>query len=111
MSERAAPPCVNPSAPLPALADPGTDDGRVNLLFQERAYWLHLTAQRLSDLRRLIRQYGRTADAIYPSNLPTRRYELGTGSYGTDVSFPIPEQERNNPLFPQTGATCDNSVG
>ena len=108
--ERAAPPCVNPSAALAPLADPGTDDGRVNLLFQERAYWLHLTAQRLGDLRRLIRQYGRTPDAVFPSNLSTRRYELGTGNYGTDVSFPIPEQERNNPLFPQAGATCDNSA-
>src|SRR5690606_40849192 len=38
---------------LPPLEDPGTDEARVDLLFQERAYWLFLTGRRHADMRRL----------------------------------------------------------
>jgi hypothetical protein len=80
--------------PLPALADPGTFDARVDLLFRERAFWTFLTNHRLGDLRRLIRQYGRTQDKVFPTGL----YKDGV-PYGTDVNFSIVDQERNNPLF------------
>jgi hypothetical protein len=81
---------------LPALADPGTTAARENLLFKERAYWLWLTAHRLGDMRRLVRQYGRAANTVFP----TGNYFKG-GLYGSDVNFPIPFDEENNPNFDQ----------
>jgi hypothetical protein len=79
---------------LAPLADPGTAAGRVNLLFRERALWLFGTGHRLGDLRRLVRQYGRPVTSVYPSGA----YVKG-GDYGTDVNFPIPQSEENNPGF------------
>ena len=52
---------------LAPLTDPGTKDARVNLLFRERAFWFWLTAHRLGDLRRLVRQYGRGAETVFPT--------------------------------------------
>jgi hypothetical protein len=78
------------------LTDPGTAAGRVSLLFQERAYWLFLTGHRQGDLRRLVRQYGRSPNAVYPSGV---YLAPGTGFYGTDVTAPIPSSEYINPLF------------
>lgn len=82
-------------AGLPPLSDPGTDTARVSLLFAERAYWLFLTGHRQGDLRRLIRNYGREEETVYP----TGPYYGGFGSYGTDVTLPIPVAELANPLF------------
>lgn len=83
-------------AGLALLADPGAPDGRVTLLFQERAFWLFLTGHRQGDLRRLIRQYGRQAQHVYP----TGPYPGAHSTYGTDVTAPIPGAERvSNPLF------------
>lgn len=84
---------------LPPLTDPGSDAARQNLLFKERAYWLFLTAHRVGDLRRLIRQYGRGAETVFP----TGAYSSNGRStiYGTDTSFPIPVEELNNPNVPQ----------
>ncbi|MBX6331206.1 MAG: hypothetical protein IRY91_05105 [Gemmatimonadaceae bacterium] len=83
-------------AGLRPLGDPSTPDARVDLLFRERAFWLFLTGHRQGDLRRLVRNYGRVADAVYP----TGRYAGGSGSYGSDVTVPIPARERQgNPLF------------
>jgi hypothetical protein len=84
----------------PTLADltlPATTAEQVDLLFQERAYWLWLTAHRLGDMRRLIRQYGRTQDAVFPVGLYTPNGNAKGGSYGTDVNFPVPVTELNNP--------------
>jgi hypothetical protein len=84
-------------AGLAALADPGAspnDNLRVNLMFRERAFWLFGTGHRLADLRRLVRQYGRGAETVYP----TGTYFKG-GVYGTDVNIPVPFDERNNPNF------------
>ena len=53
-------------AALAPLADPGDQVSRENLMFRERAFWLYLTGHRLGDLRRLVRQYSRTADAVFP---------------------------------------------
>jgi hypothetical protein len=82
-------------AGLAPLTDPGTDPARVDLLFRERAFWLFLTGHRQGDLRRLIRQYDRSPLDLYP----TGPYP-GQGFYGTDVTAPIPSQERElNPNF------------
>ncbi|HEX6535714.1 MAG TPA: hypothetical protein VF041_14045 [Gemmatimonadaceae bacterium] len=83
-------------AGLAPLQDPGTPDGRVSLLFQERAYWLLLTGHRQGDLRRLVRNYRRSTESVYP----TGRYPGAYDTYGTDVTAPIPGAERvSNPLF------------
>lgn len=80
------------------VADKVAAGGAVNLLFAERARWLWLTAHRLSDLRRLIRQYGRAADAVFPTG-PYFKQQFS--DYGTDVNFPVPIDEENNPNFVQ----------
>ena len=81
---------------LPTLTDPGTDSARVSLLFQERAYWLYLTGHRQGDLRRLVRQYHRPPQEVYP----TGQYPLAAvGTYGGNVTVPIPVTEAVNPQF------------
>jgi hypothetical protein len=88
-------------AGLPAtLVDPGTDAARVDLVFRERAFWLFSTGHRLGDMRRLIKFYGRPAEAVFP----TGAWHKG-GQYGSDVNFPVPQAEQNNPNLP-SGQTC-----
>lgn len=89
-----------PIGVLPNLTttDATAAGGAVNLLFNERARWLWLTAHRLGDLRRLIRQYGRPTESVFP----TGTYFKGVPpQYGPDVNFPIPIDELNNPNFAQ----------
>lgn len=87
-------------ATLPGLAplvDPGTETGRVDLHFRERAFWLFLTGHRLGDMRRLVRQYGRGAGSVFPTGAyPAAK---GGGAYGVDVNLPVPFDETNNPRF------------
>lgn len=85
---------------LEPLPDPGSAAGRVDLLFRERAFWLFATGHRLSDLRRLVRQYERPQENVFPDG----PYFKG-GVYGTDVAFPIPFDEVNNTSFDP--ASCD----
>jgi len=83
-------------AGLRPLADPVAPDARLNLVFQERGYWLFLTGTRQGDFRRLIREYGRQANSVYPTGL----YPGAYNTYGNDVTAPIPGEERiSNPLF------------
>ncbi len=79
---------------LAALPTPANAADATTLLFREKAFWTFGRGQRLPDLRRLIRQYGRTQDQGFPTGL----YFTG-GSYGTDVNFPVPASEAVNPLF------------
>jgi len=81
-------------AGLEPLADPGSDIARTNLLFRERAFWMWGTAHRLGDMRRLVRQYSRTQETVFPVG----EYHKG-GEYGSDVNFPVSSDERNNPKF------------
>jgi len=83
---------------LAALADPGTQAGREDLFFQERALWLYLTGHRLGDLRRLIKYYARSANAVFPSG---NYLGAAGGQIGTDVNFPVPIDEQNNPQAPK----------
>jgi hypothetical protein len=89
---------------LPPLTDPGIGtlpagksafDVRLDLVMQERGYWLFLTGHRQGDLRRLVRNDHRPQQTVYP----TGPYFGGQGAYGTDVTLPIPASERPNPLF------------
>ncbi len=79
-------------AGLAPLSDPGTASARQDMLFRERAFWMYTTAHRLGDMRRLIRQYGRSTESVFP----TGAYFKG-GSYGTDVTLVPSQQETNNP--------------
>jgi len=86
---------------LPPLTDPGTAKARVRQLFDERAFWLHLTGQRLGDVRRMIRSYGFTENEVFPTGVTVRNVP-----FGTDINFPIPFVEGNNPAFqPLDGAS------
>ena len=61
---------------LTALTDPGTAAGRVDQLFRERAFWMFGTGHRTGDLRRLIRQYGRTEAQVFPTGAWHKQGEL-----------------------------------
>jgi hypothetical protein len=79
---------------LPPLTLQVTTAAQQDQLFKERAYWMYLTSHRLGDLRRLIRQYGRSVNSVFPNG----PYFKG-GLYGTDVNVPVPFQEQNNPEY------------
>ena len=91
-------PSTQPIGVLPNLttADITAAGGAVNLLFNERARWLWFTAHRLGDMRRLIRQYGRAANSVFPTG---PYFKVNFASYGNDVNFPIPITEKQNPNF------------
>ena len=80
----------------PAASGPDPDALRGDLVFRERAFWLYLTGHRRGDLRRLIREYRRSPNAVYP----TDTYPGGSGSYGTEVVAPVPTDEQaGNPAY------------
>jgi hypothetical protein len=81
--------------PMPTLAaTPATKDAAVNVLFREKALWQFGRGVRMDDLRRLVRQYGRAQDQVFPSGKFVK-----TGNYGTEVAFPVPDAEKTNPNF------------
>ena len=90
--------------PLTVADLPATTAGQQNLLFRERALTLFLTNHRLGDMRRLIWQYSRGSESVFP----TGPYQLdnpdksGT-NYGPDVNLPVPAEESNNPSFRPAG--------
>jgi hypothetical protein len=81
---------------LPPLTLQATKDAQVNQLFRERAFWMFASGHRLGDLRRMIRQYGRNADAVFPTGAFFK-----SGTYGTDVNIPVTQAEQNNSKFTQ----------
>lgn len=101
-----ADPTTAPIGPMAALttADITAAGGAVKLLFAERARWLWFTAHRLGDMRRLVRPvaqggYGLVANGpggVWPSG---PYFKVNFANYGTDVNFPIPITEKQNPNF------------
>jgi len=85
---------------LTPLTDPGSTVARENLLFRERAFWFWGTAHRLGDLRRLVKDYKRGAETVYP----TGPYFKG-GAYGTDLVLIPAQAEKNNVEFQGCSAT------
>lgn len=84
---------------LAPLTDPGTTNGRVDLLFREKAFWTFGRGFRLGDLRRLIRDYGRAADGSNTGGYPIGSYFKG-GLYGVDLNLPVTTAEQiGNPNF------------
>ncbi len=92
---------ITPAMPLldaDSTVDASTEL-RVTVMFRERAFWLFGTGRRHGDLRRLVRQYGRPVESVFP----TGDYEPMPGlRYGSDVVF-IPRGEEPNPAY--TGCT------
>jgi starch-binding outer membrane protein, SusD/RagB family len=90
---------------LPDLTDPGTAAARVDQFFSERAMFLFGTANRLSDMRRLIRQYDRDSETVFATGDFLRPLVDGSfrdeGVYGPDVNLPVTIDEQNNPLSGQ----------
>ena len=93
---RAAPPKLGNFQPatMAALATPATKDAATNLFFREKALWQYSRGQRLNDLRRLVRQYGRAQNTVYPSGQQYKGVP-----YGADTALPVPDAERVNPQF------------
>jgi hypothetical protein len=87
---------------LTALPAAGSLDAAVDQLFSERAFWLFATGHRLGDMRRLIRQYGRDPETVFP----TGDWFKGGLTYGTGVNLPLPRREQNNPNLPATPDGC-----
>lgn len=87
--------------PDPVLPDPADLTTATDLLFRERAFWLYATGHRLGDLRRLIRQYGRDPETVFPTGESFKGF-----TYGTDVNLPLPRREGNNPNLPDTPDGC-----
>jgi hypothetical protein len=82
-------------AGLAPLETPADHEAAVSLYFREKAFWTFGRGQRLSDLRRQIRQYQRTEPNVFPGGTFFK-----TGSpYGTDVNLPVTVDELNNPAF------------
>ncbi len=79
---------------MAALPAPTSQAAAVDLYFREKAFWSFSRGQRLSDMRRLIRQYGRTQAQVFPSG----QFFKG-GTYGTDVNFPVTTDETPNPKW------------
>ena len=79
-------------AAIPSM--PTTTNAQIDLLYGERAYWLYLTGRRLGDLRRLIRNYGRDPETVFP----TGAYPLG-GVYkgATSIPFIFATEQPQNP--------------
>lgn len=82
------------SGRMALLTAPTTKDAAINLFFREKAFWTFSRGQRLGDLRRLMKYYGRPQSAVFPVG----RHYRGA-DYGTDIALPVPTSERNNPNY------------
>ncbi len=104
---RAAPPKLGEIQPaaMSALAAPATQKLAEDLYFREKAFWTFSRGQRLGDMRRLIRQYGRTQDQVFPIGEHYRG-----GNYGSDVNLPVPQAEENNPELNSKPACIDRNA-
>jgi len=104
---RAAPPKLMEVQPavMPALPAPATQEAAISLYFREKAFWTFGRGQRLGDLRRLIRQYNRPADQVFPVGVHYRG-----GNYGVDVNLPVTQAEENNPELGGKPACIDRNA-
>ncbi len=78
---------------LSALTDPVAHEARVDMLFHERAFWFYLEGVRLADYRRLVRQYDRTPESVYPMGPYTRSANGEASFYGEAWVFLTPDAE------------------
>jgi hypothetical protein len=104
---RTAPPKLGEIQPtaMTALPIPATQRAAEDLYFREKAFWQFSRGHRLGDMRRLIRQYGRTQDQVFPIGEHYRG-----GNYGPDVNLPVPQAEENNPQLNSRPACIDRNA-
>lgn len=81
---------------MAALPTPASDTAAVSLFFREKAFWQFARGTRLGDLRRLVRQYGRAPENVFPTG---KFHKNGGAPYGTDMNLPVTDDERSNPNF------------
>ncbi|HEY9230173.1 MAG TPA: hypothetical protein VIP11_26205 [Gemmatimonadaceae bacterium] len=96
-SLRTAPPKIGNftvTAMTALTTTPTTKDAAATLFFREKAFWQFGRGERFNDLRRLVRQYGRPQDQVWPSGAFHKN-----GNYGTNVNFPVPDTEKANTNF------------
>lgn len=95
---RAAPPKYGnlTIAAMPALPLATSQVEAEDQFFREKAFWQFGRGERFSDLRRLVRQYQRPQDTVWPSG---QFQPLKGGVFGDKVNFPVPDSERSNPNF------------
>jgi hypothetical protein len=84
-------PAITPALPLPLSQTEAEDQ-----FFREKAFWQFGRGERFSDLRRLVRQYNRPQNTVWPSG---QFPPLKGGTFGDKVNFPVPDSERSNPNF------------
>ncbi len=90
-----------PWRPLPT---PATQDAATSLFFREKAFWEFGRGFRLGDMRRQVRQYGRTVNQVFPVGEHYRG-----GQYGPDVNLPVTQAEENNPELNGAPACIDRN--
>lgn len=78
---------------MAALTLAGTQQAAVDQFFREKAFWTFSRGQRLGDLRRLMRLYGRAESGVFP----TGPFFKG-GSYGNTINLPVSVGEGGNVL-------------
>jgi starch-binding outer membrane protein, SusD/RagB family len=79
---------------MAALPVPTSRNAAIDLYFREKAFWQFSRGYRMTDLRRLVRQYGRNQASVFPNG----QFFKG-GNYGVDTNFPVTVDEQNNPEF------------
>ncbi len=84
---------------------PSSMKDKTDLLFRERAYWFYGHGTRLSDMRRLVRQYGRPINSVYPIGEYSRASDVFT--YSDAVVF-IPSIREHNENYAYSGCINRN---
>ncbi len=90
---------------LDPLTDAGTEADRLNQMMREKAFWSFGRGQRMGDLRRLVRQYGRAQNTVFP----TGDWHKAGGTYAGDVNMPLSQEESNNPNLNGSAACLDRN--
>src|SRR4029077_14962230 len=82
-------------SPMAALTPDSTTGAsatmQVDVMFRERAFWLFGLGTRVGDLRRLIRNYHRAANTVFPTGVYAQGHDPSLArpipNYGPDVSL------------------------
>lgn len=80
---------------MAALPVPVTEAAAIDIFFREKAFWQFGRGTRLGDLRRLMRQYGRLEEDVFPEG----GFHKTPFAFGNDVNLPVTDNERTNPNF------------
>lgn len=92
---------------MTALPTPPDLTSATDVFFREKALWQFERGYRMGDLRRLVRQYNRAPDNVFPAGPNFIRNGTPAGAFGTEVAFPVPDDEKTNPNF--TGCLDTNA--